>query len=165
MILRSACMDEVDAIYRCIEDARAYHAAMGFVQWHAGYPTVQTIRDDLAAQTGYVFAEGGEILGYCCIMLGEDPAYRVIDGAWKTDRPYAVAHRMAFGAHCRGTGLSQEAFSLMKAFCVEHGMDAIRVDTQEENKVTQHILEREGFQYCGTILFDGSPKLAYEWDR
>ena len=44
-------------------------------------------------------------------------------------------------------------------------IDAIRVDTQEENKVMQQILRREGFEYCGLIQFDGGPKLAYEWDR
>lgn len=31
--------------------------------------------------------------------------------------------------------------------------------------ITQHILSREGFEYCGLIQFDGGPKLAYEWDR
>ena len=28
----------------------------------------------------------------------------------------------------------------------------------------QHILDREGFEYCVQIQFDGGPKLAYEWD-
>lgn len=57
------------------------------------------------------------------------------------------------------------AFSLIKEHCAESGIDAIRVDTQYENKVMQHILTREGFEYCGLITFDGGPKLAYEWDR
>jgi arginine/ornithine N-succinyltransferase beta subunit len=43
--------------------------------------------------------------------------------------------------------------------------DAIRVDTQKENQVMQHILLREGFVCCGLVRFDGGPKLAYEWDR
>ncbi|MBR6616235.1 MAG: GNAT family N-acetyltransferase, partial [Lachnospiraceae bacterium] len=61
--------------------------------------------------------------------------------------------------------LSSLAFSLIKDFCVENGIEAIRVDTQDENKVMQHILEREDFEYCGLVTFDGGPKLAYEWDR
>ena len=52
----------------------------------------------------------------------------------------------------------------VKEFCRSEQFDAIRVDTQDENKVMQHILEREGFAYCGLIHFDGGPKLAYEWD-
>lgn len=27
-----------------------------------------------------------------------------------------------------------------------------------------YILDREGFEYCGQIQFDGGLKLAYEWD-
>lgn len=73
-----------------------YHRSLGFVQWHPGYPTLQTIEDDIAAGSGYVFADGDDVYGYCCIVIGDEPAYRVIDGAWKTDRAYAVVHRMAF---------------------------------------------------------------------
>lgn len=89
----------------------------------------------------------------------------MIDGAWKTDRPYAVVHRMAFSQNVRGSGLSALAFKLIKNFCMEHGTRAIRVDTQDENKVMQHILARKDFAYCGLIHFDGGPKLAYEWDQ
>ena len=165
MLLRKAKMDEAKTSYQCIEDARAYHNSMGFVQWHPGYPTLATIEDDIKASIGYVFEEGNEIYGYCCIIIGDEPAYRVIDGEWKTNRPYAVVHRMAFSQNVRGKGLSKNAFTLIKNFCIENGIESIRADTQDENKVMQHILVREGFEYCGLIRFDGGPKLAYEWDR
>lgn len=164
MELRNAMPQEAEACYQCIEDARAYHKSMGFEQWHADYPTQQTIRDDIAQGVGYVFGNEQGIIGYCCILIGEEPAYRTIEGAWKTDRPYAVVHRMAFNRQARGGGLSRQALDQIKAFCRAHQIGAIRVDTQAENKVMQHILDREGFQYCGLIQFDGGPKLAYEWD-
>ena len=165
MLLRNAKTNEAKAAYQCIEDARVYHSSFGFVQWHPGYPTLATIEGDIEAGIGYVFAEGEEIYGYCCIIIGDEPAYHVIDGAWKTDRPYAVVHRMAFSESARGKGLSGKAFALIKEFCIENGIEAIRVDTQDENKVMQHILEREEFAYCGLVTFDGGPKLAYEWDK
>ena len=165
MLLRNAKIDEAKTAFQCIEDARVYHSSFGFVQWHPGYPTLATIESDIEAGIGYVFAEGDIIYGYCCIIIGDEPAYHVIDGAWKTDRPYAVVHRMAFSEQARGKGLSEKAFALIKEFCFEHGIEAIRVDTQDENKVMQHILEREEFAYCGLVTFDGGPKLAYEWDR
>ncbi len=163
MILRNARADEAHKAYQCIEDARSYHKSLGFVQWYPGYPTVQTIQEDIEAGIGYVF-EADDVYGYCCIVIGDEPAYHVIEGAWKTDKPYAVVHRMAFSQKSRGKGLSRQAFALIKKFCTEHGVEAIRIDTQEENKVMQHVLEREGFAYCGLITFNGGPKLAYEWD-
>ena len=90
---------------------------------------------------------------------------KTIGKLWKTDRPYAVVHRMAFRQHSRGKGLCGKAISLIKDYCTEHGINALRVDTQGENKVMQHIIAREGFAYCGLVFFDGGPKLAYEWDR
>lgn len=165
MELRKAKIQEAEVCYQCIEDARAYHKSQGFVQWHPDYPTRQTILDDIAQNNGYVFVNEQEILGYCCMIIGEEPAYRNIEGAWKTDSPYTVVHRMAFRQTVRGRGLSGQAFACVKEFCTARQVNAIRVDTQEENKVMQHILAREGFQYCGRIQFDGGPKLAYEWDR
>lgn len=163
--LRNALLSEAQACYQCIEDARAYHKTMGFVQWHPNYPTPQTIVDDIHRHLGYVFVADDEVIGYCCIIIGDEPAYHNIDGAWKTDRPYAVIHRMAFNQKARGKGLSKVAFAQIKNLCRSKGIRAIRVDTQDENKVMQHILGREGFQYCGLIEFDGGPKLAYEWDE
>lgn len=165
MELRKAEPDEAERCYQCIEDARDYHRSLGFEQWRPDYPTRQTILEDIAQQIGYAFVHEEELIGYCCIMTGEEPAYQAIEGAWKTDRPYAVVHRMAFRKTARGGGLSKSAIDLIKSLCRSRHISAIRVDTQEENTVMQHILLREGFQYCGLIQFGGGPKLAYEWDQ
>ena len=166
MKMRLAHRDEAELCYQCIEDARAYHKSLGFEQWRPDYPTQQTILDDISQNIGYVFENDiDDVIGYCCIIIGDEPAYQDIDGSWKTDRPYAVVHRMSFSSKARGAGLSREAFRLIKEFCLLNHIDAIRVDTQDENKVMQHILVREEFEYCGLIQFDGGPKLAYEWDK
>lgn len=109
----------------CIEDAKAYHKSMGFEQWHPDYPTQQTILDGIAQNIGYVFVNEKEIVGYCCIIIGDEPAYHKIEGAWKTDRPYAVVHRMAFNQKARGGGLSKQAFDLIKEFCLSNHIGAI----------------------------------------
>ena len=164
MELVKAEKEKAAEYYQCIEDARAYHKSLGFEQWHPDYPTQQTILDDISNGTGYAFIEGGKIIGYCCILIGDEPAYHEIEGNWKTDRPYAVVHRMAFRATARGGGLSKTAIQLIKNYCLQNAVTAIHADTQDENKVMQHILAREGFAYCGRIHFGGGPKLAYEWD-
>lgn len=165
MELRKAKANEAEICYQCIEDARAYHKSLGFEQWRPDYPTRETILEDIAQNMGYTFVDEQGIVGYCCIIIGDEPAYRQIEGAWKTNRPYAVVHRMAFNKKARGGGRSKEAFDLIKELCLSKNIHAIRVDTQDENKVMQHILVREGFAYCGLIQFGGGPKLAYEWDN
>lgn len=165
MKLRKAELAEAEICYSFINDARKYHARLGFTQWHAGYPVLETIIDDIIKGMGYAFVdENGSLIGYCCFIIDDEPAYRVIDGSWLNDNQYAVIHRMAFGSTARGKGMSHEAFELLKKQALSYGINTIRVDTQKENKVMQHILEREGFVHCGYVEFDGGPKLAYQWD-
>lgn len=166
MNIRKAKSVEAEMCYGFINDAREYHAKLGFVQWHDGYPVLQTIIDDINAEIGYAFVdESDKPVGYCCFVVGEEPAYRIIDGRWLNNNPYAVVHRMAFGKSVRGKGASAKAVALLKNLSVSLGITSIRVDTQAENKVMQHILEREGFVHCGYVQFDGGQKLAYEWDE
>lgn len=164
MILRNAKKEDAEICYQCIEDAKCYQQSLGFVQWDASYPTLCTILEDIEQNIGYVFVENEQILGYCCIIFGEDPDYLDIEGAWQTNQSYAVVHRMAFAKNSRGKGFSVNAFSLIKKFCIDNGTEAIRIDTHEANKIMQHILQRENFIYCGVIMFQGTPRFAYEWD-
>ena len=148
LILRKAKKEEAHLCYQFIESARAYHKSLGFEQWHPDYPALHTIENDIENGIGFVFTENDVPVGYCCMIAGVEPAYHIIDGAWKTKRPYAVIHRMAFDGEFRGKGLSGEAFSLIKEACADQGIEALRVDTQSENTVMQHILQKEGFEYC-----------------
>lgn len=42
------------------------------------------------------------------------------------------------------------------------GISNFRVDTDEANKIMQHVLKKNGFTYCGVIWFDNSQKIAFE---
>ena len=90
-------------------------------------------------------------------VFGADPTYQVIeDGAWIDDRPYGVIHRIASREGVRGAG----------SFCMQWGFAEcgnLRMDTHEDNKVMQHVLEKNGFRRCGRIYVeDGSPRIAYQ---
>lgn len=47
-------------------------------------------------------------------------------------------------------------------WCLEH-CESLRADTHEDNKIMQHLLEKNGFARCGIILADdGKPRIAYQ---
>ncbi len=53
-------------------------------------------------------------------------------------------------------------FSKALAFC-EQLEPNIRIDTHQNNKRMQHLLEKNGFTYCGIILTEEqAPRLAYQ---
>ena len=51
---------------------------------------------------------------------------------------------------------------LAEDLCREQGMAAIRIDTDPQNRRMQHILEKNGYRRCGTVLFQGSGKVAFD---
>ena len=157
-----AKMDELAICYAIIDEGRTFQKEQGFVQWTDDYPNMDTIRDDIQDQKGFVIKDNGVIAGYMCIDLDGEPAYINIDGQWAAEEPYAVVHRMAFSRDFRGTGLADEAFRLIGEFCTSRGVDYIRVDTDFPNKRMQHILEKNGFTRRGTVIFQGSGKIAYD---
>ncbi|MBR1526072.1 MAG: hypothetical protein IJ640_05360 [Prevotella sp.] len=41
--------------------------------------------------------------------------------------------------------------------------DNIRIDTHRDNRIMQHLMQKEGFTYCGIIYLDnGDERLAYQ---
>ena len=161
-ILESAKNSDIDVCWDILDDGRRFQRAQGFVQWTDDYPNRDTVKDDILSPKGYVLKMDGVIAGYMCIDFSGEPAYENIDGCWRSEKTYAVIHRMAFCKSFCGKGLSESAFSLAEKLCIEKGVDYLRIDTAFPNKRMQHILEKNGFKYCGVIKYQGSERLAYD---
>lgn len=162
LTLELAKATEIELCGGIIQEGRQFQREQGFVQWTDDYPNMDTIRGDVAAGTGYVLRVDGAIAGYMCLDFAGEPAYADIEGKWGAEQPYAVVHRMAFSRKFRGTGLVDAAFALIEKLCLERGVAYIRVDTDFPNKRMQHILSKNGFTRRGTIVFQGSGKIAYD---
>jgi RimJ/RimL family protein N-acetyltransferase len=44
----------------------------------------------------------------------------------------------------------------------EKGVGSFKVDTNFDNSVMLHLMEKLGFAYCGRIQYDRGERLAYE---
>ena len=50
----------------------------------------------------------------------------------------------------------------LRSSCLEH-CESLRADTHADNKIMQHLLEKNGFARCGIIhVEDGTPRVAYQ---
>ena len=163
--LRLCTENDVPRCMAFIREAKAHQQEQGFTQWDEDYPTPALLESDVALERGYVIEADGVSVGYVCIDFGGEPAYDAIDGAWLTQQPYAVMHRLAMGDAERGNGVSAAVFERTKELSLSRGVRAIRADTHPENRKMQHIFLREGFVLCGEIIYEqGGLRLAYEWD-
>ena len=148
--------------YEIVDMGREFQKAQGFTQWTKDYPNLETIRQDIREGKGYVVMAEDRIAGYMCVDFDGEPAYEHIDGKWRAELPYAVVHRMAFLPDFRGRGLTGTTFSLIEELCRRKGAGYLRADTDFPNKRMQHVLQKCGFVHCGTVIFQGSGKLAYD---
>lgn len=152
----------VPKIMGLVEQARAFLKSCGVDQWQDGYPDQQRIEQDIESKTGYLCLEDGQIVGYLCVDFNGEPAYDEIDGAWLSNRPYVVVHRLALDTKARGRGFASSIFRLVEQMGRERNIHSFKIDTDADNLIMKHLLLKNGFEYCGVIRFQNSRKIAYE---
>lgn len=162
MKLIVAKKEHLPEIMELIEQAKAFLKGRGVDQWQNGYPDQSCIEKDIEKESGYLCSIEDKIIEYPCIDFGGEPAYDTINGNWLSSKPYVVVHRMALDNNVKGKGLASAVFQLVEKLSREKGIHSFKVDTDNDNHIMKHILQKNGFQYCGTILFDNSEKIAYE---
>ena len=154
--VRLAAAADLDEIVLLYDQARAFMRSYGNVtQWPDYYPALEDAQADLEKGVLYVAENDGQIVGTFVMMPGPDATYAYIEnGAWRSDTPYGVIHRVA----SRGGGVLAAAL----AFAGER-FDHIRMDTHADNAPMRHLLEKQGFSHRGTIYVEnGTPRMAFD---
>ena len=164
MTIRLAEKKDIDRIMQIIADARESIGRLGIDQWQYGYPTRDIVKEDVSLERSFVVEDNGNLCATFALMMNGEPTYKKIYcGAWIGDGEYLALHRIAIdGAH-RGKGVASEIVGFLAKHAKENGYCSVRVDTHEGNLPMRKMLEKNGFEYCGTIhLLDGQPRVAYE---
>ena len=159
-MIRHATPADLTIIMEIYRIAREYMQKNGNpTQWgKAGYPSTKLLKNDIQNGNLYVYEEDG-IHGVFAFILGEDPTYGTIEGAWINNEPYGTIHRIASDMQQKGV------FEKCLDFCKDRA-DNIRIDTHKNNATMRHLIEKNGFQECGIIhVQDGSPRIAYQYTK
>ena len=164
MIIRLAEKKDIDRIMQIIADARESIGRLGIDQWQYGYPTRDIVKEDIMLERSFVVVEDGEICATFALMLHGEPTYKKIYcGAWIGEGEYLALHRIAINSANRGKGIAEVIINFLCEYSNENGYSSVRVDTHEGNIPMRKMLEKNGFEYCGTIhLLDGQERVAYE---
>lgn len=158
-MIRLAKFDDLEEILEVYDTARGFMRITGNpTQWNGGYPQREVLVDDIKKEQLYVFVIDDEIHGVFAFIKGEDPTYNYIeDGNWISDNEYYAIHRVA------SAGKSKGVLKVCLDFCKGFNTN-LRIDTHNDNKVMQHLLQKYDFQKCGTIyLENGDPRIAFEF--
>ena len=156
--VRTANREDLPAIEAIYARARQFMKDTGNPnQWGNVNPPVEQLVVDIGRKELFVVTNETGIHGVFYFAMGADPTYaRIYDGSWGSDEPYGTIHRIASD----GTG---GIFSAALAFCKKK-TSHLRIDTHQDNRVMQHVVEKHGFARRGIIyIADGSPRIAYEY--
>ena len=122
-MIRLAEMQDIPAILAIFDQAREFMRTMGNPsQWPASYPNHQLVEEDIRAGHCYVFEEAGQVVGTFAFIIGPDPTYQEIEGAWHFSEPYGTIHRIASNGQVKG--LAYQCFD----FCLQQ-IPYLRIDT------------------------------------
>ena len=154
--IRKAQHEDWNAVLTIYAGARAFMARTGNPnQWGKNRPPEETLMKDIADGNLYVITHAGTVHGVFAFLLGEDPTYGYIDGAWLSNAPYGTIHRIASDG---SGGILAAALNFCSEICPH-----IRIDTHRENLIMRQRILRSGFRECGIIyLENGDPRIAYE---
>ena len=158
---KAECPD-LDFCLRAIDEGRAFQREQGFVQWADNYPDRGLIEEDIKNGIGHILYINGEKAGYVAVDFAGEPVYKDIKGKWNTGEPYVVIRRITFTRAFAGHGLSRIMFAAIDDFCRLHSVKNIRLNTGKENGRMQHSLINAGYSYCGTVVYRGVGRLAYD---
>lgn len=133
------------------------HKAGNPNQWNEGKPNEETAREDMEKGVGYVVEENGEVIAVFMFSTEPDPTYaKIYEGAWLSDEPYGVIHRIAVAK--QGQGIIGYCIDECFAKCKN-----LRIDTHRDNLPMQRALIKRGFEYCGIIyLANGDERMAFQ---
>ena len=153
--IRPATQADMNRILEIYELARQFMRENGNpTQWGDDHPRRELLEADIRKGQLYVVEEAGNVNGVFVFFIGDDPTYEFIEGAWRSNSPHGVIHRIA--------GVGGGIFPAALKFC-ESQIGHLRIDTHEDNKPMQHVVEKTGFSRRGIIYVeDGTPRIAYD---
>lgn len=161
-LFRLAKTEEIPEIWQIFEDAILRRKKEGSSQWQDGYPNPAVIKNDIDKGVGYILSSEDSIIGYCAIMVNDEPAYANITGNWLTDGDFVVIHRVAVAEGHVGKGFAKKMLGHIEAFAVVNNIRSIKADTNFDNFGMLKVFERMGYVYCGEVVLRGWPRKAFE---
>ena len=141
MQIKQAKMDDLNQIMEILRDGRNQLAEQGIDQWQGDYPNEEHIKEDIEKGFAYlVQSQDDETVGALSIVEAPDHSYDELNGDWliDTDRYVVIASAL---------------FTSVIDYIKNNRKDikTIRIDTHEDNKIMQHLIDKNGFTKVGEL--------------
>lgn len=134
----------------------------GSNQWQDGYPNSEVIINDIQKKYGYVLTLNDEIVGYCALLVNDEPDYLHIEGEWLTHDDFIVFHRLAISEKFLNKGLAKKMVSHIEQFAISKNIHSVKADTNHDNTQMLKLFKSLNYSFCGKVYIRKSPRKAFE---
>ncbi|MBQ0148174.1 MAG: GNAT family N-acetyltransferase [Flavobacteriaceae bacterium] len=160
---RNATINDIDIIWKLLEQGIQKRKKEGSNQWQDGYPNKDVVRNDIENNYGFIIEnDKNTILGYIAAIEEIEPAYEIIEGNWLTNDKYIVLHRLVVDTINPIKGLATWIMHNIEQLILDREIYSIKVDTNFDNIGMLRIFDKLNYHYCGKVFFRGSPRLAFQ---
>jgi GNAT superfamily N-acetyltransferase len=159
---RKASSTEIPQIWVILQSAIQRRKEDGSNQWQDGYPNPDVVQKDIDSEAGFVLTHKESIIGYCAILINDEPEYERIEGKWITNGDFVVFHRVAISEQYLGKGCAKKMIEYIESFALNNSIYSVKADTNFDNNAMISIFEKLGYVFCGHVYFRGSQRKAYE---
>lgn len=160
--LQKATISQSSKIWEIIQTAIDRRKVDGSNQWQDGYPNLAVVENDIEKEQGFVLMADHNIVGYCAILINDEPEYKNIEGEWLSDTDFVVFHRVAIAEEYLGKGLAKKMMTMIEEFALNNSIYSVKADTNFDNIAMLTLFEKLGYTYCGEVYFRGSARKAFE---
>lgn len=152
--LVKATQKDLDRIIEILADGRNQLAEKGVDQWQGDYPNRDHVKEDI--EKGFAFlvvSDDEQTVGALSVVAPPEHDYDTMDGHWLIDTDkYRVIHRVAIHSKHAGHGYASRMFEEVIEYMKKaDDIKSLRIDTHEDNKAMQHLIEKNGFKRVGTL--------------
>ena len=160
-IFRKSEEKDIDKIVEILEKAKIEIKKLGINQWQNGYPNRDVILSDIKNGNSYIIEDEEKIVATAALIFEKESPYsNISEGKWITDSDYSVIHRIAVDSELKNRGYSSKLLKKLEEVSKEKLVYSIKIDTHEDNKTMQRLLEKNWYVYCGIIYLDKEPSIG-----
>lgn len=159
---RKAKPEDQNQIWDILQTGIKRRKAEGSNQWQDGYPNPDVVNSDIEKGYGYVLSDDDAVIGYCAILINDEPEYDRLRGEWLSNEDFVVYHRVAIHENYLGKGLAGKMLLHIEEFAKANNIRSLKADTNFDNIGMLKLFEKQGYSYCGEVTFRGSVRKAFE---
>ncbi len=150
-MIEVAIDSQFDIAWNIIDRCRSSLLEQSILQWDDHYPTVETVRADIADRRLYLLTSSGIGRAVVTIDTKTEPQYSTV--SWTTIEPALIVHRLCVDPVFQGNGFGRQLMNYVENYARCHRYASLRLDVYSGYPRALALYRQRGYHEVGQIVF------------